>query len=71
MCDVMSFPAILSIIGRHFKLCRYVNLQTGYHRTIVVVHLVVAELLSGGEEQVGDEVLQQQLYLLLVLLVDA
>jgi len=25
MCDVMSFPAILSIIGRHFKLCRYVN----------------------------------------------
>jgi len=25
MCDVMSLPAILSIIGRHFKLCRYVN----------------------------------------------
>jgi len=25
MCDVISFPAILSIIGRHFKLCRYVN----------------------------------------------
>ena len=25
MFDVMSFPAILSGIERHFKLCRYVN----------------------------------------------
>jgi len=25
MCDVTSFPANLSGIGRHFKFCRYVN----------------------------------------------
>jgi len=61
MFDVISFPAVLSGIGRHFKFCGYVNSVTVFNcvyciqntcMLVFIVDVIVCYVLAPGSYSV-------------------